>query len=95
MDNDSAGFTQKVNLNICRSQVQLKNIFYGNVRCFVKKIIKYFTNKTAVFVNKFDTFTLQNIYSGRRSIIFLNLDYKGFFLIKEDIKQMGFQFNED
>lgn len=67
MDSNTRISTQKVNLYLFRSQVELKNIFYGNIRCLIKKVFKFFTTKTAVFVNKFDTFTLQNIYSGKKS----------------------------
>lgn len=73
--------------------MQLKNIFYGNIRCFIKKIIKYFTNKTAVFVNRMDTFTLQNIYSGKRSNQCIKKDFRGLTFMKEDIRKMDYRFD--
>lgn len=47
-----------------RTQIKIKNIFYGNVRLFLKKLYKYFTKKTSVFINKLKTDDLQNIYDG-------------------------------
>ena len=73
----------------------MKNIFYANIRCFLKKIIKYFTNKTAVFVNKLDTFTLQNVYSGKRSNFCFKSDFRGLTFLEEDIKKMNYRFDED
>lgn len=45
-----------------RTQCKIKNVFYGNVKNLLKTLYKFFTFKTASFVNSISTDYLQSIY---------------------------------
>lgn len=49
---------------LCRTQCKIKNVFYGNIKNLLKTVYKFFTLKTAPFINSIPTDFLQVIYDG-------------------------------
>jgi hypothetical protein len=47
-----------------RTQCKIKNVFYGNIKNLLKTAYKFFTLKTAPFINTISTDFLQVIYDG-------------------------------
>lgn len=47
-----------------RTQCKIKNVFYGNIKNLLKTVYKFFTLKTAPFINTISTDFLQLIYDG-------------------------------
>lgn len=50
---------QVMNCEKYRTQCKIKNVFYGNIKNLLKTTYKYFTNKTASFINRMKTDELQ------------------------------------
>jgi len=50
-----------------RTQTKIKNYFYGNIRYFLKLIIKHFHKKSTGFVNDIKTDTLLDLYEAKNS----------------------------
>jgi hypothetical protein len=50
-----------------RTQTKIKNYFYGNIRYFLKIIIKFFNKKSTGFVNDIKTETLLDMYEAKNS----------------------------
>lgn len=50
-----------------RTQTKIKNYFYGNIRYFLKIIIKHFHKKSTGFVNDIKTETLLELYEAKNS----------------------------
>jgi len=53
---------RQVTPQIVRTQTKIKNYFYGNIRFFLKIIIKYFHKKSTGFVNDIKTEVLLDMY---------------------------------
>lgn len=60
-------YTQVRNTS-CRTQCKIKNVFYGNIKNLLKTTYKFFTFKTASFINTISTEHLQIVYDGSAGI---------------------------
>jgi hypothetical protein len=58
----------QVLLHVCRTQTKIKNYFYGNIRYFLKVVIKHFHRKSTGFVNDIKTETLLDVYEAKNGI---------------------------
>jgi hypothetical protein len=50
-----------------RTQTKIKNYFYGNIRYFLKLIVKHFHKKNTGFVNDIKTDTLLDLFDAKNS----------------------------
>lgn len=70
-----------------KTQCKIKNVFYGNVKNLLKTTYKFFTFKTAPFINTISTDYLQLIYDG-------SLEFDGMTQAKEGIRAMNYRNNK-
>ena len=74
--------------------MEIKNIFYRNIRLFKKKLYKHFTKKTAVFINDLKTQDLQSIHNGTQGKVIYKLEFSGFCLIKKAMKRFRYKIDQ-
>lgn len=79
---------------LCRTQCKIKNVFYGNVKNLLKTTYKFFTFKTAPFINTISTDYLQLIYDGSLGTYFLYSEFDGMTQAKEGIRAMNYRNNK-
>lgn len=60
-----------------RTQCKIKNVFYGNVKNLLKTVYKFFTFKTAPFINNISTDYLQAIYDGSLCNVYFYQEFDG------------------
>lgn len=61
-----------------RTQTKIKNYFYGNIRYFLKVVIRHFHRKSTGLVNDIKTDTLLDLYEAKNSITQLTQTSRAF-----------------
>lgn len=91
---DPAIRQKEVKHHLCRTQCKIKNVFYGNVKNLLKTTYKFFTLKTAPFINTISTDYLQLIYDGSLGNSLLYSEFDGMTQAKEGIRAMNYRNNK-
>lgn len=91
---DPAVSQKEVKPLLCRTQCKIKNVFYGNVKNLLKTTYKFFTFKTAPFINTISTDYLQLIYDGSLGTYFFDSEFDGMTQSKEGIRAMSYRNNK-
>jgi len=82
----------KVLLPSLRTQTKIKNYFYGNIRYFLKIIIKHFHRKSTGFVNDIKTETLLDLYEAKNSTTALNKIFRAFGLCLKPLNALNIEW---